>query len=52
MVDWPIPRSVENVQKFLGLTNYYRQFVKDFIRVAKSLNEMMRKDMKWNWEER
>ena len=48
VVDQPVPRSVKNVQKFLGLANYYRQFVKDFTRVEKSLYEMTRKDVKWN----
>jgi len=52
VVDWPVLRSVKNVQKFLGLANYYRQFVKDFARVEKSLHEIMRKDVKWNWGER
>ena len=48
VVDQPVPRSVKNVQKFLGLANYYRQFVKNFTRVEKSLYEMTRKDVKWN----
>ena len=52
VVDWPVLRSIKDVQKFLGLTNYYRQFVKDFTRVAKPLHEMTRKDVKWNWGER
>ena len=30
----------------LGLANYYRQFVKDFARVAKPLYKMTRKDIK------
>ena len=47
VVDWLVPRSVKDVQKFLGLANYYRQFVKDFTRVAK-LHEITRKDIKWN----
>ena len=46
VVDWPVLRSVKEVQKFLGLTNYYRQFVKDFTRVAKPLHEITRKDVK------
>ena len=46
VVDWPVLRSIKDVQKFLGLTNYYRQFVKDLTRVAKSLHEMTRKDVK------
>ena len=48
VVDWLVPRSMKDVQKFLGLANYYRQFVKDFTRVVKLLYEMMRKDIKWN----
>ena len=40
------------MQKFLGLANYYRWFVKDFVRIAKPLHKMMRKEMKWSWGER
>ena len=50
--DWPVPRSVKDVQKFLRLANYYRQFIKDFTRIAKPLYKMTRKDVKWNWGER
>jgi len=52
VIEWPVPRSMKDVQKFLGLANYYRQFVKDFAKIAKPLHEMMRKEMKWSWEER
>ena len=52
VVDWPVLRSVKKVQKFLWLANYYKQFVKDFSRVAKPLHEMTRKNVKWNWRER
>ena len=52
VVDQPVLKSVKNVQKFLRLENYYRQFVKDFTRVAKPLHEMTKKDVKWNWEEK
>ena len=47
-----MPKSVKNVQKFLGLVNYYRWFVKDFAKIAKLLHEMMRKETKWSWRER
>jgi len=39
-------------QKFLGLTNYYRQFVKDFSYIAKLLYDLVKKDQKWNWMKR
>jgi len=52
VVEWPVPKSVKDVQKFLGLANYYRRFVKDFAKIAKPLYEITRKEMKWNWGER
>jgi len=30
VLSWPEPRNVKDVRKFLGLTNYYRRFIKDF----------------------
>ena len=46
VVVWLVPRSMKNVQKFLGLANYYRWFIKNFARVVKPLHEIMRKDVK------
>jgi len=40
---------VQDVRKFLGLANYYRQFVKDFAKVALPMNKLTRKDKKWKW---
>jgi len=47
---WPTPQCVKDVQKFLGLANYYWQFVKDFAKIAKPLHQLVRKDEKWRWE--
>jgi len=41
-----VPKSVKNVQKFWGLANYYRWFVKDFAKIVRSLHEMTRKETK------
>jgi len=43
VLQWPRPRTVKEVQKFLGLANYYRQFVKDFARIAKPMHKLVRK---------
>ena len=48
IVDWSVLKSVKDMQKFLELANYYKWFVKDFARIAKSLHEMTRKEAKWN----
>ena len=52
VMEWPVPKSMKDVQKFLGLANYYRWFVNDFAMIAKPLYEMTRKNKKWNWGER
>ena len=49
VLNWPVPRTVRDVRKFLGLTNYYRQFVKDFAKLARLLNNLTRKEEKWRW---
>ena len=46
VIEWLVPKSVKDVQKFLGLANYYRRFVKDFAKIAKPLHEMTRKENK------
>jgi len=40
------------VQKFLGLANYYRRFIKDFAKIAALLHILVRKEQKWKWEKK
>ena len=35
---WPVSQSSQEVQRFLGLANYYRRFIKDFATMAKPLH--------------
>jgi len=46
VLNWPVPKTVRDVRKFLGLANYYRQFIKNFAALAKPLNMLTRKDEK------
>jgi len=50
VLNWPVPRNVKEVQKFLGLANYYRRFIKDFAKIAAPLHILVRKEQKWKWE--
>ncbi|GKC65083.1 putative reverse transcriptase domain-containing protein, partial [Tanacetum coccineum] len=43
-------KAVKNYQ-FLGLASYYRRFIKDFLKIAKSLTELTQKNKKYIWGE-
>ena len=49
VLDWSVPKSVKDIQKFLGLANYYRRFIEGFANVARPLHELTRKNQKWEW---
>ena len=46
VLNWPTPKEVKNVQKFLGLANYYQWFIKYFAAMARPLHNMVKKDQK------
>jgi len=52
VLDWPTPKCVKDVQKFLGLANYYCQFIEGFASIAGPLHDMVKKDQKWDWTEK
>ena len=46
VIDQPVPKLVKEIQKFLGLANYYRRFVKDFAKIVRLLHELTKKEQK------
>ena len=49
--NFPRPKGVRNVREFLGLTGYYRRYIKDYAKIAKPLYELQKKDQEFNWDE-
>ena len=50
IVEWKEPKNVCDVQKFLGFCNFYRWFICGFSQIAKPLNSLLKKGIKWAWE--
>ena len=47
--EFPVPEGKKELQRFLGLCNYYRHFVPKMATLAKPLYELTKKETKWEW---
>ena len=45
----PVPRNVSELRSFLGLLNYYRNFLPNLATVLHPLNELLQTKRKWKW---
>lgn len=49
MANFPRPNSVVEVQRFLGMCNYYRRYLQNYARIAKPLYILCKKDIPFIW---
>ena len=52
IVNWHPPRNVTEVRSFLSLAGYYRRFVQGFSVIASSLTRLLRKGVKFEWDDK
>jgi len=50
--DFPQPKTLKQLRSFLGLTGYFRKFIKDYARIAKPLCDLTKKDMPFTFDEK
>jgi hypothetical protein len=51
VMDWKPPTSVHQICSFFGLAGYYHCFISDFSRIAKPMTELLKKGVKFVWNE-
>jgi hypothetical protein len=47
----PCPKTVKQVQSFLGATGYYRQCIPNYAKIAEPIVRLIRKEEKWQWSD-
>ena len=52
IIEWKPPRNVMKVRSFLGLTSYYRRFVKGFSMTAALMTRLLQKNVRFKWSKK
>jgi len=52
VLNWKTPESILVIRSFLGLAGYYRQFVPDFSKIARPMTELLKKGVRFNWDDK
>ena len=46
---FPTPTSADKVRSFLGLTGYYRQYIRGYANIAQPLTLLLKRNTKFEW---
>ncbi len=50
--DWPIPKNMKDIRRFLGFTNFYRSLIIGYGEIVGSFYALIKKDIIFIWEQK
>ncbi|KAL4134959.1 hypothetical protein QTP88_006639 [Uroleucon formosanum] len=52
VMNFPAPKNVKQIKSILGLTSYYRKFINNYSSIANPMTNFLKKDVKFNWDDK
>jgi len=52
LVNWPAPRNIKEVQRFIGFANFYRRFIQGFTSLTFPIQVLTYNRVMWNWSKK
>jgi hypothetical protein len=52
VTEWPEPRNVTELQRFIGFANFYRRFIDHFSRTTRPLHDLTKDKASFVWDDR
>lgn len=49
ILNHPLPKNVRTLRKFLGVCNWYNQFVHNYADIINPLTNLLKKGVRWRW---
>lgn len=48
---FPTPRNTKDIQRLIGLAGWYRRFIQDFAEITAPITELLKKKVRFEWNE-
>src|SRR6218665_3369054 len=50
VAEWPIPKDVKSLRRWLGMANYLHKYAANYAQLAKPLTDLLRNEVPWKWD--
>ncbi|KAI7943923.1 hypothetical protein MJO28_011451 [Puccinia striiformis f. sp. tritici] len=52
VTEWPAPKNIRELQRFIGFANFYRRFIDHFSGIARPLHDLTKSNTEFRWDQR